>query len=101
MNQDKSSDKSRPHADERAPTQDAAGGPDPSAETGGMMGLPAGTIKKIGRYAIKRVIASGGMGTVYEAGREPTRTPPARSRTSPWSTSPTPSRSPGTPLTRS
>jgi tetratricopeptide (TPR) repeat protein len=73
MNQDKSSDKSRPHADERAPTQDAAGGPDPSAETGGMMGLPAGTIKKIGRYAIKRVIASGGMGTVYEAVQEQPR----------------------------
>ena len=51
------------HADE-APTADLAPGVEPVVEPDRMVG------RQLGRYSIKRVIAAGGMGVVYEAVQE-------------------------------
>jgi len=46
-------------------------------KTGGVSGEPGGHPTKIGQYVIRRVIASGGMGTVFEAQQENPRRPAA------------------------
>jgi non-specific serine/threonine protein kinase/serine/threonine-protein kinase len=52
-------------------------GPTYSSDAGGATPLPPGVPEHIGSYAIKRVIASGGMGTVFEALQENPRRPVA------------------------
>jgi len=55
----------------------AAGESESPTRTGADEKLPIGAPKKIGRYSIRRKIASGGMGTVYEATQEQPRRPVA------------------------
>ncbi len=55
------------------PVPGGGGGPSSSDETREQSDRPAYIPKKIGAYTIKRVIASGGMGTVYEAVQEKPR----------------------------
>ena len=62
---------SRGQSDGSAPG--GGGGPSSSDETREQSDRPAYLPKKIGAYSIKRVIASGGMGTVYEAVQEKPR----------------------------
>ena len=70
----------RPQGDDVEETLEAAaanssGEPVPPTETKEPTPLPspAGVPKRIGQYRIKRAIASGGMGTVYEALQEKPR----------------------------
>ena len=70
---DPQSDESVPrHIDEVDKTQTSAS---PPTETREHTPAPsaAGVPKRIGQYSIKRAIASGGMGTVYEAVQEKPR----------------------------
>ncbi len=46
---------------------------DRPTETGGGFTVPAGRPQKIGQFRVKRLIAAGGMGTVYEAVQEKPR----------------------------
>jgi len=58
--------------------ENPSGPADPSeAETQASAVPPAGIPKKIGHYTIRRKIASGGMGTVYEAAQDQPRRPVA------------------------
>ena len=59
-------DESHPDNPSGTPTS----GPDPQAETVKGDSPPASMPRKIGRYTVRRVIASGGMGTVYLAVQE-------------------------------
>ena len=60
-------------ADDREPTKND----DPLTETRADDSVSSGIPKKIGRYSVRRIIASGGMGTVYEAAQEQPRRPVA------------------------
>lgn len=55
------------------PTAPGPGAPLPAAEATVVSATPAGVPERIGRYHIKRAVASGGMGTVYEAIQEQPR----------------------------
>ena len=55
----------------------AAGESDSPTRTRAGEGLPTGVPRKVGHYTIRRMIASGGMGTVYEAAQEQPRRPVA------------------------
>jgi serine/threonine protein kinase len=58
-------------------SKDLTSGPTMSTEAERSSPLPAGVPSRIGSYVIKRVIASGGMGTVFEALQENPRRPVA------------------------
>ncbi|UCC30607.1 MAG: serine/threonine protein kinase [Phycisphaerales bacterium] len=67
---DTDSDGQSPHDLKRGPKESSPPPPEPSTETLKDSTAPARMPRKIGQFHVKRVIASGGMGTVYEAVQE-------------------------------